>query len=472
MIVYQHKLKFYIFLSILSTFVITAYTKVRANHIVDISTKTIQGLDDFEKANLFSLYNRYGITYNSQNNTLLYGDTNVRYFYDEFNNCGFINYVDGHVDLNITRNDKNEIVDISPIEGNSYSKRTDEINQNLKPRIENIKNILNVDKIDSSYPFIQALIKKPTNYIELDAENNSIIEQTEIKVYAVLYDDDKLQYFLTLDKAIEFYTQSDSTMIFEDLKAKKIWYKIPSYICIDNNLAKVSNSIESLIVTNKEIDNSTIYRDNSIVWANDIDYKENVLLDVPLITQLPELSKGCEVTSLAMLLNYAGYDVDKMTLADEIDKDYTDYYVENGIAYYGDPSKGFIGDMYGNDRGYGSDHVPIYKLLKNYMDTAVDITSTNFDSLYYYLNINSPVWVLINTDLKKLNENQFYSWQTPDGKTVKATNKEHAVLVVGYDEKYIYINDPLYSKVRKKVDKQNFIEAWEQMGNQAVTYVN
>ena len=40
--------------------------------------------------------------------------------------------------------------------------------------------------------------------------------------------------------------------------------------------------------------------------------------DVPFIKQLPELPRGCEVTSLAMLLQYKGVQVDKMQLASEI----------------------------------------------------------------------------------------------------------------------------------------------------------
>lgn len=47
---------------------------------------------------------------------------------------------------------------------------------------------------------------------------------------------------------------------------------------------------------------------------------KGLILDVPLIAQNPELPRGCEVTSLAMLLNYAGIKVDKMKLAKEVKK--------------------------------------------------------------------------------------------------------------------------------------------------------
>ena len=39
-----------------------------------------------------------------------------------------------------------------------------------------------------------------------------------------------------------------------------------------------------------------------------------VLLDVPVISQYPELPIGCEITSAAALLRYLGFDVDKLYL--------------------------------------------------------------------------------------------------------------------------------------------------------------
>jgi uncharacterized protein YvpB len=83
--------------------------------------------------------------------------------------------------------------------------------------------------------------------------------------------------------------------------------------------------------------------------------KNQVLLSIPPIIQFPELPRGCEVTSLPMLLRFAGVDIDKMTLAQEINKV---PYQEEG--FYGNPSEGFVGNMYTyNEQGLSVYNQPI-----------------------------------------------------------------------------------------------------------------
>ncbi|MEZ2717523.1 hypothetical protein C2I17_18710 [Niallia circulans] len=198
--------------------------------------------------------------------------------------------------------------------------------------------------------------------------------------------------------------------------------------------------------------------------------KESVLLDAPIINQLPELPRGCEVTSLAMLLQYADVDVDKMTLAKQIKKDTTPYTRANGKIYYGHPNDGFIGDIYSlNGPGLGVYHKPIAALAEKYLpDSIVDFTGSDFEEIKNHLSNNRPVWVITNSTFKKLPESQFRTWNTPSG-TVKITYSEHSVLITGYDETSIYFNDPLTGEKNKKAPIKDFEESWVQMGSQAIT---
>lgn len=213
------------------------------------------------------------------------------------------------------------------------------------------------------------------------------------------------------------------------------------------------------------------YKDgNEPFWKEDAQLEKSKVLSVPLILQLPELPRGCEVTSLAMLLKYYGTDVSKMTLAEQVKKDTTPYSKDkNGRQYYGNPYDGFVGDMYNKDKnGYGVYHGPIAELGKEYLgEDLLDITGVEFEDLLYFLNQGKPVWVITNATYKPLGDSHFEMWHTPTG-VVKITKKLHSVVMTGFDEKYIYINDPLSSKVNRKVNKTEFQKAWEQMGNQAI----
>lgn len=85
-----------------------------------------------------------------------------------------------------------------------------------------------------------------------------------------------------------------------------------------------------------------------------------ILSNVPFIQQLPELDRGCEVTSLAMMLQYAGITVDKMKLANEIKK--VDF-MNDGVR--GNPNEGFVGNIYTfSESGYGVYHGPLFQLAK------------------------------------------------------------------------------------------------------------
>ncbi|UFT98166.1 C39 family peptidase [Radiobacillus kanasensis] len=197
----------------------------------------------------------------------------------------------------------------------------------------------------------------------------------------------------------------------------------------------------------------------------------SISLKAPNIKQYPELPRGCEVTSLAMLLQYFDYQVDKMELAKKVKKSSASYQVKGSEIHFGNPAKGFVGDMYSFSKpGHGVYHGPIAKLAKEYAGNQVeDFSGGSFYEIIKHLNAKRPVWVITNTTFKKLPDSAFQTWNTPDGK-IKVTMKEHSVLVTGYDDKSIYFNDPI-SGTTKKAPIKSFEEAWVQMGKQAITVV-
>jgi uncharacterized protein YvpB len=206
------------------------------------------------------------------------------------------------------------------------------------------------------------------------------------------------------------------------------------------------------------------------LWDNRPFSSSKLIKDVPKILQLPELPRGCEVTSLAMLLNSQGVNVTKIELADKIKKDLTPYKKRRGKIYYGNPRVGFVGEMKSfNSPGYGVYHEPIFELLDKYVPgMALDISGCRFDNLLYFLSLDIPVWVIINTKFAPLPDSDFITWHTKQGE-VKITYSEHAVLLIGYDKSknLVYFNDPLGGADSAALDV--FGQSWEQMGRQAVT---
>ncbi|AFC32010.1 C39 family peptidase [Paenibacillus mucilaginosus] len=195
----------------------------------------------------------------------------------------------------------------------------------------------------------------------------------------------------------------------------------------------------------------------------------SAMLDAPIIRQLPELPSGCELTSLTMLLQYYGVQKTKMELLPEMKRDTTPItYNANGtVAYWGNPNTGFVGDITGKSKGFGIYHTALFELARQYIPTAVDLTREPFHVIEQQLLSGVPVVVWTTIDFKV--PQKWSVWDTPVG-PIKTTFMEHAVLLVGFDERHVYINDPLSGLKKKAINKQQFLATWEAMGRQAISY--
>ncbi len=194
----------------------------------------------------------------------------------------------------------------------------------------------------------------------------------------------------------------------------------------------------------------------------------SVLIDAPIVKQLPELPSGCEITSLTMLLQFAGVKKGKMELVPEMKKDPTPIvYKGNAIKSWGNPNVGFVGEISAKGKGFGVFHGPIMELLQSYVPSAVDLTGSAYEVLENQLATGVPlvVWTTINFAMP----DSWVEWDTADGKIV-TTFMEHAVLLVGYDDVNVYVNDPLSGKKNMPIEKNRFIQVWEVMGKQALSY--
>jgi uncharacterized protein YvpB len=198
--------------------------------------------------------------------------------------------------------------------------------------------------------------------------------------------------------------------------------------------------------------------------------KNTAMLNVVLIKQNPELKYGCEVTSLAMVLNYAGVKTNKMELYQAIQKD-SDPLVRTArgdITRWGNPSHGFVGDMTGHRPGYAVFDQPMIQLINKYLpDRAVNLTNQSFENVLNHVAKGQPVVVWTTGDYRL--PDRWESWYHGQ-QLIKTPLDLHAVVLVGYDAQYVYLNDPLSGRKQVKVGKQQFITSWKALNCRAVSY--
>lgn len=198
--------------------------------------------------------------------------------------------------------------------------------------------------------------------------------------------------------------------------------------------------------------------------------EKKVILDVPIIEQKPELKFGCEVTSLAMVLQYTGIKVDKMELARQVPKD-NDPVAKNStgdIIHWGNPNHGFVGDITGKAMGYAVYAKPLEKLMNHYLpNRTVNLTDKPFDALLRQVQNQLPVVVWTTGDFKS--PDRWESWNHGSEK-IKTPLDLHVVVLTGFDSNHVYINDPLTGEKNQKVNKPSFIHSWTALGKQALSY--
>lgn len=188
-------------------------------------------------------------------------------------------------------------------------------------------------------------------------------------------------------------------------------------------------------------------------------------LDIVPILQLPELPTGCEITSLCMILNYHGFNVDKLELANKylkIEGSYSEYTFDEA----------FIGSPY-ETWGWGcyapviTDTANKYLKLQGSSLEAINITGSSIEQIKETVYSGIPVMVWSTIGLDTSHEEKTY-WITPDGNKATFVQGEHCVVITGFNEETnkIIVLDPLIGRVEH--NEQDFLKTYEKLHCQAV----
>lgn len=222
---------------------------------------------------------------------------------------------------------------------------------------------------------------------------------------------------------------------------------ITSIIALSKKPIKISDSIAEASHIDEVSKAKTVVDDDK--------FNEEASLQVINVAQYPSLPNGCEIVSATIVLNYLGFDITKERMA-------TDFLPATSDLY-GDPEKYYLGNPYSYNNGLYCYTKPIVTAINNYFHTigmtdsylkAYDLSGSSVETIKHNITMQRPVIVWLTIDMK-----------SPSYHNKILTNL-HCLVVTGYDEKYIYVSDPL--EKLQKIDISTFEKIYKEMGQRAV----
>lgn len=207
----------------------------------------------------------------------------------------------------------------------------------------------------------------------------------------------------------------------------------------DNN-----SSTAAVIVTDasESTEQSTI--SDSIIHDFSNLRSESAMINVDFISQYPELPTGCEITSLATVLNYLGYPVNKVTLAEQY-LPTAPATSRNFFTHFG----GYPWDSY----SWGCFAPAIVEAANSYLTafgsalTAYNVSYSKVETILNYVADGMPVliWTTSNSDFE--NYQVTYEYVDMDnGSQFLWPAYEHCFVLIGYDinAQTVTVSDPMY----------------------------
>ena len=179
------------------------------------------------------------------------------------------------------------------------------------------------------------------------------------------------------------------------------------------------------------------------------------------LCQYPELPNGCEITSLAAVLQYLGFSADKCDLSDN--------YLPKGpvgtVSFY----EAFEGDPREDD-AFGCYAPVIVNTAEQYLSangsslSVNDLTGSALEDLFSYTDRNIPVLVWATQDCR---EGHYSVTWNVNGEDLTWFTPEHCVVLVGYDDTMIWVADPMYGDIRGYL-RDVFTARYESLYRQAI----
>lgn len=192
-----------------------------------------------------------------------------------------------------------------------------------------------------------------------------------------------------------------------------------------------------------------------------------ICLNVPALCQYPSLPTGCEATAAAMVLQYYGVEITPEEFVREWLEYNEEFYTEGEVLYGPNPEEVFAGNPF-TANSFGCFAPVIVKAINNNSAVcrAEKITGQNLEDLCEtYIANGTPLLIWATMGMKESKEGR--SWNLEDGTKYTWIAGEHCLVLVGYSEKYYYLNDPQNGSTvgyKKELVEKRF----QELGSQAV----
>ncbi|MEN2768570.1 C39 family peptidase [Ornithinibacillus xuwenensis] len=318
---------------------------------------------------------------------------------------------------------------------------------------------------DRIYAFIYELFDKDEGrltIISVDAQNGYPIVNSKFQLIDVESNEVMQEISTDSDGLVE----SDALPLDSSVKIVQIDVEEPYQLNTESQIIEMKSEKETIKIENEIHSSITAFKrteDKRI-----IPIEMNLPVDVNL--QNPELPNGCEVTALASVLQYYGYDADKKVLATKyLPK--VSFEVIDGKLYGANPNEAYAGDPSSENQGFFSYAPPIAETVNQYMKAVNgnhqpdDISGSNAEELLDYIKQGVPVIVWITIDLKDPLLN--YSWYLNEtDKRIEVPRNSHTVVLTGFSDNEVYVMDPLKGNVT--YPKETFFDIYKKAGSHAL----
>lgn len=182
---------------------------------------------------------------------------------------------------------------------------------------------------------------------------------------------------------------------------------------------------------------------------------------------------GCEAASATMLLNFYGYDV-KMKQVIDATPTGSGKYEKDGVWYAADPFEQFAGDPRKRRTAgsYGCFAKPMVQAMNGFADgRAKEISGCEVEDLFRYVSEGKPVMVWGASNGNEIKEGVLWHCVdadgNPTGKTFRELEREHCMLLIGYDEDSVLLHDPAREKNVEQT-LELFTSNWKKLYSQAI----